>query len=75
MKKCLNYKTENEDLTPGKNAVKTLGAQIEKTESFPKLTGILDFIDLEHKLVYIKKTKNTPKQYPRKAGMPSKNPL
>ena len=69
------YKTENEDLAPGKNAVKVLGAQIEKTETFPKLTGILDFIDLEHKLVYIKKTKNTPKQYPRKAGMPSKNPL
>ncbi|MBQ2846424.1 MAG: 16S rRNA (guanine(527)-N(7))-methyltransferase RsmG [Firmicutes bacterium] len=69
------YKTENEDLAPGKNAVKVLGAQIVKTETFPKLTGILDFIDLEHKLVYIKKTKNTPKQYPRKAGMPSKNPL
>ena len=69
------YKTENEDLAPGKNAVKVLGAQIEKTETFPNLTGILDFIDLEHKLVYIKKTKNTPKQYPRKAGMPSKNPL
>ncbi|MBE6020174.1 MAG: 16S rRNA (guanine(527)-N(7))-methyltransferase RsmG [Clostridiales bacterium] len=69
------YKTENEDLAPGKNAVKVLGAQIEKTEAFPKLTGILDFIDLEHRLVYIKKTKNTPKQYPRKAGMPSKNPL
>lgn len=69
------YKTENEDLAPGKNAVKVLGAQIEKTETFPKLTGILNFIDLEHKLVYIKKTKNTPKQYPRKAGMPSKNPL
>lgn len=69
------YKTENEDLTPGKNAVKTLGAQIDKIEPFPALTGDLEFIKLEHRLVYIKKIKNTPKQYPRKAGMPSKNPL
>lgn len=69
------YKTEAEDLTPGKNAVNVLGALIESSEAFPKLTGMLDFIDLEHKLVYIKKIKNTPKQYPRKAGLPSKNPL
>lgn len=30
---------------------------------------------LEHNLVFIKKIKNTPKAYPRKAGTPAKKPL
>ncbi|OON98021.1 MAG: 16S rRNA methyltransferase G [Epulopiscium sp. Nele67-Bin005] len=44
-----------------------------------KLEGIIDAhvpnTDLEHKIAKIKKIKPTPKQYPRKAGEPTKNPL
>lgn len=69
------YKTINEENGPGENAIKKLGGEIEKTESFPELSGILSFISLDHKLVYIKKTGNTPGRYPRKAGTPTKNPL
>lgn len=31
--------------------------------------------DWQHKLVYVKKTSDTPRAYPRKAGTPSKTPL
>ena len=41
-----------------------------KTETF-----CLPGTDIGRSLVNIKKVKNTPKQYPRKAGIPSKNPL
>ena len=40
-----------------------------KTETF-----CLPGTDIGRSLVNIKKVKNTPKQYPRKAGIPSKNP-
>ncbi|MDO4481578.1 MAG: 16S rRNA (guanine(527)-N(7))-methyltransferase RsmG [Bacillota bacterium] len=69
------YKTKNEETEPGENAIKKLGGKIERIENFPELSGILSFISLDHKLIYIKKTGNTPGEYPRKAGTPSKNPL
>ena len=31
--------------------------------------------DIERSLVYIKKVKNTPKKFPRKAGVPAKEPI
>lgn len=69
------YKTKSEETDSGKNAVGILGGEIEKIEDFPELSGSLNFISLDHKLVCIRKIKNTPGQYPRKAGTPSKNPL
>ena len=30
---------------------------------------------ISHRIVYIQKTMNTPKKYPRKAGTPEKKPL
>lgn len=44
-----------------------------------KVTQVIDvtipFTDLSHKLIFIEKVSSTPKQYPRKAGKISKNPL
>lgn len=69
------YKADNENLNLGEKAIKILGGEWEDTKAFPPLTGDLSFLTFDHKLIYIKKIKNTPKQYPRKSGTPSKNPL
>ena len=64
------YKSGNieEELNNARNAVNTLGGTIEKTDMF-------DLYGMGRSIVLIRKVKNTPKVYPRKAGTPSKNPL
>jgi len=52
------------------NAVKQLGGVIEKVDKFK-----LPYSDIERSLVFIKKIKNTPGRYPRKAGLPGKEPI
>ena len=69
------YKTMSEDLSLGENALNQLGGKIEEVAAFPTFHDPLSHIDLDHCIVYIKKIKQTPKQYPRKAGMPTKSPL
>lgn len=59
----------NEELTDGQGAVQKLGGKIEKVERFS-----LPNSD-ERTLVMIKKVKTTAGKYPRKAGMPAKEPL
>ncbi len=59
-----------EELNAAKNAVKLLGGKFEDVRK----AEISDF-GLEHKIVYVKKIKETPAKYPRKAGTPSKEPL
>ena len=51
-------------------AVSLLGGRIESVE---KMT--LPGTDIERSFVFVKKEKPTPKKYPRKAGLPSKEPL
>lgn len=58
-----------EELKNGKKAVKLLGGLIEDTVSF-QLPN-----EDERILVKIKKMEKTSKKYPRKAGVPSKEPL
>lgn len=58
------------EIEEGKKAIELLGGTIENI-----VEGSVPFTDLKHNLVLIKKVKSTPKNYPRKAGMPSKNPL
>lgn len=58
------------ELIDAKKAISTLGGEIEKIETIK-----IPFTDIEHKLVFIKKIRQTPKQYPRKAGKVSKNPI
>jgi len=59
-----------EEMKDAKNAIKILGGQVEKI-----LEVDIEGSDLNHNLVVIKKIKETPGKYPRKAGMVTKNPL
>ena len=64
------YKSGNieEEIENAKNAVKTLGGKIEKTDMF-------ELYEMGRSIVLIGKVNSTRKIYPRKAGTPSKNPL
>lgn len=68
----ISYKAgEIEDeLEQSKNAIQLLGAKIEKQENF-----ILPDTDIHRTMIYIKKIRPTSQRYPRKSGMPSKDPL
>ena len=59
-----------EELNNGKGAIKLLGGKTEHVESF-SLPGS----DAERAFVKIKKIEHVSKRYPRKAGLPSKEPL
>ncbi len=59
-----------EELEKGKRAIHVLGGEIEGTEDF-----ILSGTDAKRSLIIIKKKKNTEKRYPRKAGLPAKEPI
>lgn len=56
------------ELQAAKKAVKILGGEFVRIESAP-----LDGYD--HNIVVIKKVKDTPAKYPRKAGTPTKTPI
>lgn len=58
-----------EEMKNAEAAVKILGGKTEKIEKITLADGI------EHTIVIIKKTDETPSKYPRKAGKPSKAPL
>lgn len=66
------YKSGNidEEIGQSKNAVKILGGTIERIYK----TTLPDS-DIERSFVVIRKEKQTAKKYPRKAGLPSKEPL
>ena len=68
----LSYKGPDTDkeLADAKKAIKILGGQIDREE-----LASLESSGLEHKIIFIKKVKDTPAKYPRKAGTPSKEPL
>ncbi|MBR3941818.1 MAG: 16S rRNA (guanine(527)-N(7))-methyltransferase RsmG [Clostridia bacterium] len=59
-----------QEIQDAKNALLKLGGQAE-TVLEEKIPGT----DLEHVIVSVKKVRQTPAQYPRKAGKPSKEPL
>lgn len=59
-----------EEAAAADHCMKILGSKIEKIEEFN-----LEVEGSERVLVKIKKCKGTSKTYPRKAGIPSKNPL
>ncbi|WP_027399630.1 16S rRNA (guanine(527)-N(7))-methyltransferase RsmG [Anaerovorax odorimutans] len=66
------YKTGNakEEIDNSLKAIDILGGIIEKK----KIMNI-DCFDLDHQIIIIKKIKNTISKYPRKAGIPGKEPL
>lgn len=69
---CICMKGPNIDgeLEEAKNAIKVLGGKIKSVESF-----FLPDSDIERNVIIIEKVTETPKKYPRKAGLPSKQPI
>jgi len=62
-----NIKDEVEN---AKSAIKILGGEITSIEKF-----YLPDSEIERNIILIKKVNNTPSKYPRKAGLPGKEPL
>lgn len=59
-----------EELKQAERSIRILGGKVEKTTEF-SLPGS----DLGRSMIWIRKEKNTQGKYPRKAGIPSKEPL
>ena len=68
----ISYKSEKivDEINLAENAIEILGGEVYDQKEF-----MLPFSDIYRNLFMIKKVKNTPKKYPRKAGLPSKQPL
>lgn len=68
----VSYKSEKvmEELRSAENAISLLGGRVEKQVEFT-----LPDSDIYRNLLIVNKTKNTPSKYPRKAGLPGKEPL
>ena len=68
----VSYKSadSDEEIKMSEKALDILGGKIEKIDKFT-----LPGSDMGRALVMIEKVKNTPRKYPRKAGVPSKEPL
>ena len=59
-----------EEINQAKKAIQILGGEIEKVDKFN-----LPQSDIGRTIILIKKQKQTPNKYPRKAGTPSKEPI
>lgn len=70
--KFISYKSEKitDEMNAAKNAINILGGNISGQVDF-NLPGC----DIYRNLFIIEKVKDTPKKYPRKAGLPSKEPI
>lgn len=70
--KFISYKSGNIDgeLNDAKTAIQLLGSGIEDVEKYT-----LPDSDMQRSIVVIRKEKKLSKKYPRKAGMPAKQPL
>lgn len=68
----ISYKSEKiaEEMVAAKNAIGLLGGKVENQVEFT-----LPDSDIYRNLFIIEKVKATPKKFPRKAGLPSKEPL
>ena len=68
----VSYKSADSDaeIQEGKKAISILGGKLTSVDKFQVPDS-----DLRRALVCIKKVKDTPKKYPRKAGTPAKLPL
>lgn len=70
--KFISYKsgTSDEEIRGSEKAIEILGGKIEKIDKF-----YLPNTDIGRALVVIQKEKNTPGKYPRKSGIPAREPL
>ena len=67
---CMKGSEISEEISKSKNSIKLLGGKIDKIEEFT-----LPKSDNKRNLILIKKERQTPSKYPRKPGIPSKEPL
>lgn len=67
---CMKGSNLKEEIKMAQKAIKLLGGEIEKIEEFK-----LPNSDIQRAVVVIKKIEKTSMKYPRKAGLPSKEPI
>ena len=67
---CMKGSSIEEEVKDAEYAIKELGGRITSIEKF-NLPGT----DMGRNIIIIEKVKQTPSKYPRKAGMPAKQPL
>lgn len=67
---CMKGNDIKEEIINSKNAINLLGGKIDKIDYFE-----LPNSDISRNIIIIDKLKNTTNKYPRKAGLPSKEPL
>ena len=67
---CMKGSDIEEELYNSKNAIKILGGKLQTVESFK-----LPNSDFSRNIVIIEKVNKTKKNFPRKSGMPSKEPI
>ena len=70
----ISYKAGNvsEEISQAENAIRLLGGKKENVVSFQLPCSP---VPVDRTLIVIRKTKQTPPRYPRKAGIPGKEPL
>lgn len=67
---CMKGNNIEEELEISKKAINILGGELEKVDEF-----YLPQSDIKRNIIIIRKMKDTPSKYPRKAGTPSKEPI
>lgn len=67
---CMKGNEISEECDNGKKAIDILGGKILNIDSFK-----LPYSDISRNIIVLQKTNKTPSKYPRKAGMPNKEPL
>lgn len=67
---CMKGPDSQEEIKEAEVAIELLGGKIEKIEEF-----CLPDTDIKRTIIIINKIKNTPDKFPRKAGIPAKEPI
>lgn len=67
---CMKANNIDEEIEEAKFAISKLGGRIAEVEKF-----MLPETDIKRTIIIIEKIKSTPNEYPRKSGLPSKQPL
>lgn len=67
---CMKGANYQEELKEAEKAIFKLGGELKNIEKLE-----LPQTDIERNIIIIKKIKDTPNQYPRKAGIPKKQPI
>jgi 16S rRNA (guanine527-N7)-methyltransferase len=68
----MKARLQAEELSEGERAVEILGAKFSEVLQVPHLPEVGQ---KERRLVILEKVRDTPKEYPRKVGVPAKKPL